>query len=250
MTIKAITFDFWATLYRPRPVDLNQRLRQLKENLDRHSDRAFPLEQIKQAVNVARQTWDVTWAEAQRTIGAAEWLEVVLAELDTHLPPEQLAGIHLEMENNILAAPPDLVPEARQTLADLASRYRLAIISDTGITPGRVLRQILRQDGIIDYFTHLTFSDEIGRSKPHPSAFHTTLTALEVTPAAAVHVGDLLRTDIAGAQGVGMRGVQYIGVSQDDWSVAVETQITPDAVIRSHTELSVLVTQWSGLNAV
>jgi putative hydrolase of the HAD superfamily len=161
-----------------------------------------------------------------------------------------LAEIQAGMENSILNDVPTLVPEARQVLADLAGRYRLAIISDTGITPGRVLRQLLAGDNLTPYFTHLTFSDEVGRSKPHPSAFLTTLDALDATPAEAVHVGDLLRTDIAGAQAVGMRAVQYIGVSQDQANGLEDgRKITPDAVIRSHEELEPLLKRWNGTKA-
>ena len=77
----------------------------------------------------------------------------------------------------------------------------------------------------------------------------TTLRALGVTPAEAVHVGDLLRTDVAGAQGVGMRAVQYTGLSQDDWIAAVDESarsVVPDAIIVSHTELKSLLQQWNG----
>jgi putative hydrolase of the HAD superfamily len=178
---------------------------------------------------------------------ADEWLAVMLRELRLTLELELLAEIRLNMEHSILTDLPTLVPEAEAVLADLSTRYRLAIISDTGITPGRVLRQLLEQDNLTGYFTHFTFSDEVGRSKPHPSAFLTTLAALNATPAEAVHIGDLLRTDIAGAQAVGMRAVQYIGINHDQANgLADGRKITPDAVIRSHEELGPLLRRWNG----
>jgi FMN phosphatase YigB (HAD superfamily) len=58
-------------------------------------------------------------------------------------------------------------------------------------------------------------------------------------------VGDLLRTDIAGAQAVGMRGVQYIGVNHDQANgLENGEKITPDAIIRSHEELEPLLRLW------
>jgi FMN phosphatase YigB (HAD superfamily) len=94
----------------------------------------------------------------------------------------------------------------------------------------------------------LTFSDEVGYSKPHPNSFLRTLETLQANPASAVHVGDLLRTDILGAKAVGMRGVQYIGVNHDQWSTTAEflpqTPIEPDAVINHHTELPALLKKW------
>jgi FMN phosphatase YigB (HAD superfamily) len=146
-----------------------------------------------------------------------------------------------------------VIEEVPAMLVELSTRYPLAIISDTGITPGRVLRQILEKDGVLGYFSHLTFSDELGWSKPHPEAFLSTLIALNARPDSAVHIGDLLRTDILGAQSVGMRAVQYIGVNQDDWSMQMEyapkVSITPHAVISHHTELTGLLKQWSGCQA-
>lgn len=251
MSIKAVTFDFWSTLYKSKTVDYSQRLIRLKKDVEQRSGATFEIGQFEAAVKVARDTWSRAWTVEHRTITADEWLEIVLRELGSALDLEHLFEIKTGMENNVLSELPTLVPEAKTVLADLATDYRLAIISDTGITPGRVLRQILKQDGIIDYFTHLTFSDEIGRSKPHPDAFLTTLDALEAEPQAAVHIGDLLRTDIAGAQNVGMRAIQYVGLLDEEAILGKVSQpeIIPDAIIKNHTELKPLLWQWNSAGA-
>ena len=243
MPLKAITFDFWSTLYQPKTVDYSQRLLRLKESLEQGSQTEFTVEQMEAAVKTARETWSRTWIERHWTMSAAEWLAVILNVLNISLDPKYVTEIQTRLETSVLSNLPTLTPEVEQVLADLATRYRLAIISDTGITPGWVLRQILAQDNLINYFTHLTFSDEIGRSKPHPDAFLTTLNALNVTPAEAAHVGDLLRTDIAGAKGIGMRAIQYIGVSYDNGADPAIT-IEPDAVIKNHIELKPLLQSW------
>jgi putative hydrolase of the HAD superfamily len=251
LTIKAITFDFWATLYKTKTIDYNKRLLQLKETVEQHSGNTFDLKQFQAAVKVARETWSRTWTEEYRTITASEWLEIMLKELGAALSSLHLFEIKTSMENSVLENLPTLVPEAQSVLSNLAKDYKLAIISDTGITPGHVLRKILEKDNIIGYFSHLTFSDEVGHSKPHAQVFLTTLSALEVKPQEAVHVGDLLRTDIAGAQNVGMRAVQYIGVNHDEG--ATETffassaaEIIPNEVIKDHTALISLLQQWQG----
>jgi FMN phosphatase YigB (HAD superfamily) len=248
LSIKAITFDFWSTLYKAKTVDYSERIARLKEKVERRSGLSFEMSQFEAAVQTARDTWSRTWTVEHRTITANEWLEIVLRELGSALDLDHLFDIKTGMENRVLSELPTLVPEAKTVLADLAADYRLAIISDTGLTPGRVLRQILEQDSIIDYFTHLTFSDEIGRSKPHPDAFLTTLDALEAEPQAAVHVGDLLRTDIAGAQNVGMRAIQYVGLLYKETILGKmpKPEITPDAIIKNHTELKPLLRQWNG----
>jgi putative hydrolase of the HAD superfamily len=242
MTIKAITFDFWQTLYENSAIDYNQRIGYLKSEIERAAGLSFAQAKFEAGVKVARDAWNRAWVQDYRTPGAAEWLAILLQYLGVSLAAEQIQPIQSWMEHGVLTRLPVLAPQAREMLAGLSARYSLAIISDTGLTPGRVLRQILEADNIIGYFAHLTFSDELGRSKPHPDAFLTTLAALEADPAEAIHIGDLLRTDIAGAQGVGMRGVQYIGLNYDKHA---ENGITPDAIIRHHTELESLLQQWN-----
>lgn len=251
MAIKAITFDFWSTLYESKVIDYTERVRRLKEWVEQYSGVTFDPQQFEAAVNVARDTWSQAWTEAYRTIAADEWLHIVLNELNITLSLAHFSKIQTNIETSVLNDLPELVPEAQTVLAELSARYRLAIISDTGLTPGRVLCQLLERDGLIGYFTHLTFSDEVGYSKPHPEAFLTTLAALGVEPHQAVHVGDLLRTDIAGAQKVGMRAVQYIGINRGGQSILANvppTQVRPDAIIRSHMELKPLLQQWNGLD--
>ena len=250
MTITSITFDFWATLYQTRSRNNNlQRLFNLKEMVEQHSGHTFNLEQFQAAVRVARHTWSRIWTQECRTIPADEWLQIMQAHLGITLEPARLRALQTYMEDSILVDQPTLAPHAADVLAQLAARHKLAVISDTGLSPGRVLRQLLERDGIAGHFSHLTFSDELGRSKPHPDAFLSTLHALDVNPQQAVHVGDLLRTDIAGAQGVGMKAVQYTGITTDDWLAATEAPaqtVTPDAVISSHTQLEPLLHRWNG----
>lgn len=242
--IKAITFDFWQTLYQGQKVDYAERLRQLKAKVEQGQGTSFSLEQFQDAVLVARDTWSRTWEEDHRTLSAAEWLEVMLSELGITLASDYLQLIQIDMEESVLQNLPILVAGMDEILQELSSRYRLGLISDTGLTPGRMLRQIMTEDNIIDYFTHLTFSDEIGTSKPHPNNFLSTLEALEARPDEAVHIGDLLRTDVLGAQAVGMRGIQYVGLHQDDMTDLTKN-VTPDAVISDYTELFSLLEKWN-----
>lgn len=239
--IKAITFDFWYTLYKSQPINMEERLRFLKEEIETKSNLALTMEMVQSVVDIAREAWNRAWITEKRTMGAREWLSIVLSELNVTLHPSDHARIELNIENTILDNMPTLVEEAKTVLPALAGRYPLAIISDTGLTPGRVLYQILEKDKLLDYFSYFTFSDQVGRSKPHPDNFLTTLQALGVRPPEAVHIGDLLRTDIAGAKQVGMRAVQYVGLNYDNASL----NITPDAIIYSHTELEPLLHQWN-----
>ncbi len=237
--IKVITFDFWATLYQSKQIDYRRRLQEFKTLVEQNGAPKSSLDEFKAAVKVARRTWNDVWEQDHRTLKAEDWLDIILNELDITLPAPRRNEVETYLEHTVLRDAPTPAPAAKEALSALSQDYRLGIISDTGVTPGRVLRQILERDGILGYFSHCTFSDELGRSKPHPDTFLTTLAALGAGSEQAVHVGDIRRTDIAGAHGVGMRAVQYIALNNDQSNHAI-----PDAVIESHADLPPLLRRW------
>ena len=65
-------------------------------------------------------------------------------------------------------------------------------------------------------------SEEVGKEKPHPPIFLAALERVHAAPEEVVHVGDQLRSDVMGAQGVGMHGVLVnrsgYGPNSDDCS--------------------------------
>ena len=118
----------------------------------------------------------------------------------------------------------------------LAQHYPLALISDTAWTPGWRLREILDEYDILKCFRVLVFSGEVGRTKPHPEMFSRALAGLRLQPQQCLHVGDLQRTDVAGAKSMGMRAAwiyrpQYAGKAQEDHK--------PDVMVRSVAQLAV-----------
>jgi putative hydrolase of the HAD superfamily len=66
--------------------------------------------------------------------------------------------------------------------------------------------------GLLDAFDAWSVSDETGWFKPAEQAFRPALEGLGVTAEEAAHVGDNERTDIAGANALGMVSIQYTGL--------------------------------------
>ena len=100
------------------------------------------------------------------------------------------------------------------------------------VSPGRVLRGMLRHHGLEDYFQGFVFSDEIGCSKPDPRMFHAAAEQLGVDLAAMVHIGDRDHNDIKGPQALGMKAVLFTAVRDAD-----EDNTSADAICRDHAEL-------------
>jgi putative hydrolase of the HAD superfamily len=123
--------------------------------------------------------------------------------------------------------------EAVRALAGLG--IQLCVISNTGRTPGVVLRKVLDHYGLLGHFSVLSYSDEVGYRKPHPRIFHETLKRAGGDPAHAVHVGDNPVDDVVGAQGAGMRAIHFSpagGASPSERAdaVAVHLALLPELI--------------------
>jgi putative hydrolase of the HAD superfamily len=69
------------------------------------------------------------------------------------------------------------------------------------------LERLMVSLGIRDYFDFAVISGLTGHEKPDPEIFRAALSAADVPPEDAIHVGDSLRDDVAGAQAVGIRAI-------------------------------------------
>lgn len=239
--IKAITFDYWETLYRGAS-GRSLRMTRLVDVLRVHNY-TFGQPALDEADRVAQVEWERVWREEHRTLSARDWLRIMLDHLGAALPTSAFDALAIYFDEAIFESDPplQLVDGVAGVVRRLARRYRLGIISDTGLSSGRTLRRFLDRDGIAEYFDCLSFSDETGVSKPHPDSFRRTLDCLDARPAESVHIGDLTRTDIAGAKAMGMRAVRFTG-SHDD----PDRSTAPDATISSYADFERLIQRWDG----
>lgn len=215
MRIKAVSFDFWNTLFTEQPGGFRfyyERRRQLlAEALSQYGD--FTPEQIELAFLLEAKSHHRIWTEEHRTPVAAERLDRLLGLLGVQIDDGKRRGLVAAFEEGILELPPVLVEGAFEAIERLAGRCRLGIISDIGFSPGRVLRQVLKRAGLIEFFDSLIFSDEVGRSKPHIEVFRRSAAELGAEPPEILHVGDLERTDIVGAKRAGWRAIRFVGIT-------------------------------------
>jgi FMN phosphatase YigB (HAD superfamily) len=233
--LHAVTFDFWGTLYQNTSAR-DERLHLLEKVLACHSQ-PRPWAALEAAYRRAWSVLDRLWLEEHRSITIERWLREMLVFLKADLPEDVLAGLRRPIEEIYLhGGAPRPVPGVAEVLPRLSRRYRLGLISDVGLTPGRVLRELLRRDDLLPYFRALTFSDETGATKPLPEQFLRTLAILKVRPEKAAHIGDLPETDLAGAQAVGMRTVLFLGVSHRQ-----DGRLLADAVFEEYSELEELL---------
>lgn len=233
----AVTFDCWKTLITEADWhEAHERRVQALVAAARDAGRHPAPEEAREAFDAA-WTWHMDeWVRGVAT-GAPEIARVALGRLgllDPHPALEELIQIWQEASHTSHV---HALPGARESLEALRrAGVRCALVCDTGLTPGRVVRALLAREGLLEHLEVCVFSDEIGVPKPDPRAFRAALEPLGVAPDRSVHVGDLRRTDIAGGRAVGMATVRIAAV-HDDPSDLPEA----DAVVRSHAELRALL---------
>lgn len=212
MNIKVITIDFWNTIFDSS--NGNERnIHRIKEMKNEISRMGLNISEEKYQ-NVLEQSWEYfnnIWRNQQRTPSAEEsrnffWEKLNLP--DNNGEADKILKIFAE---SVLYYPPKLIVGAKEALEELSHNYKLALVSDTGFSPGKILRRLMYENDILHYFSAFSFSDETEVAKPHSTAFLTILDQFNVKPSEALHVGDIEDTDIKGAKSLGMYAVRFNG---------------------------------------
>jgi len=230
--IDAVCFDCWATLLVEvdGPVVHERRVEHVRACATAHGSPASA-EAARAALDRAwQQHWD-RWMRGERN-DAGDIARAALRALgvDAAAAEAELVG---RLDATVRAGEVQALPGARRTLESLAQAgFRLALVCDTGFTSASGVRRLLDSAGLLEWLDAHAFSDEAGVPKPHPKIFESALSTLGVEPRRALHVGDLRRTDVAGARALGMRTVR-IRWAHDDASEHPDA----DAVVDSHAEL-------------
>lgn len=208
--IRAVTYDCWATLLKDRDPEgaMESRIDALLSYLKISRDEA------RRCLEDAWLKHDEAWKQVE-TFGPGRMAAYCL-ESRGIFEDTVIAEVTQKFEEASLRAGVVAVEGARAALETLReSGIPRGLICDTGFTPGRVVRRLLDQNGLLEYLDFQCFSDEVGVPKPGNEIFLKALAELGMRPPEVVHVGDLKRTDIAGARDVGMHAVRFRGVHND-----------------------------------
>ena len=215
--IRAVTFDFWNTLMYEPDGHLRGRRQDAWMGILEEAGFACEREQLDAVFAAGWNRYTEAWKTNQQ-LRAVEAAEAILDDLGFDLPDDvrrALVAAFREAGNEAEIMPAKGVKECLVALR--AAGLRIGIICDVGMTPSTTLREHLARHGLLESFDHWSFSDEVGVYKPDPVIFSHALDGLGgIDAAEAAHVGDLRRTDVAGALGMGMTAVRYTGIFDDD----------------------------------
>jgi putative hydrolase of the HAD superfamily len=239
--IKAVTFDLWDTMIHDDSDEATRKARGLRS---KRAERRHLLwealnavepigaERVDLAYDVADAAFNHVWHDLFITWTIEERLRVALNGLGRELPDAAFAKVVAAHESMEVEIPPDTIDGIADALADLAQRYKLCVVSDTIVTPGTGLRDLLEGHGLKQYFSGFAFSDEVGHSKPHRAMFDAAADQLDVAMEEMVHIGDRDHNDVKGSQALGMKAVLFVATRAHD-----KDRTTADAICARHAEL-------------
>jgi putative hydrolase of the HAD superfamily len=237
--VRVVTFDYWNTLIAaPGEEAQRKKVEHWVHALAEAGHDRTP-EQIAEGFKASWAGFNEAWRQNRQFV-TADSVSAVLETLD--LVGEQQLAEMLVQDYAAGSLEPDLepTPHIGDALEALRSAgVRIGIICDVGVTPSVALRRKLEDFGLLGYFDHHSFSDDVGIYKPDPAIFAHALAGLGgADPAEAAHVGDLRRTDVAGANAVGWTSVRYTGIFDDSGAADGVDGVQADHVVADHADLA------------
>ncbi len=241
MQIKAITFDLWDTLIIDNSDEAVRAQRGLRSKYDERvfliwqavkSGSELSIEDVRSVYDAVDREFNTAWHDHSVTWTVGQRCEKIFDVLGVEPNSEAMSGLLKDLETMEVNVPPDAIAGVGEALAILKPKYNLGIISDAIFSPGTALCELLKRHDIFQYFTSFSFSDQIGRSKPHPRMFESAAEQLAVDPAHTVHIGDREHNDIQGAHRAGMKAILFTGSRDTDLAGTAA-----DAVFNDYREL-------------
>lgn len=231
--IEAVTFDFWNTIATVPPGAMTEARQRAIAAALQSNDVEVEADLLLAGLQQVGLDWEKAWSEG-RHLAPHEAAVALVRHLGVEgAAREMVAEAFLGAGRKV---PLEFAPGIHACLAALRERdLRLGIVCDVGFSGGELLRELLGAEGLLGHFEGWGFSDEVGHYKPSPQIFEAALAALGAEPGEALHVGDLRRTDVAGAAALGMRTVRYRGMN--DESDVEDGSAEAEFVLDSHDEL-------------
>uniref|UniRef100_A0A7C3J5H3 HAD family hydrolase n=1 Tax=candidate division WOR-3 bacterium TaxID=2052148 RepID=A0A7C3J5H3_UNCW3 len=210
--IKVVSFDLWNTILSGKDSKNFKEFRFI--NLQKiFSKYGYDLKKDDYYSSIDK-TWDIffngEWLEKKYTPTTSSSVRTFLSYLSFENYPENFFHELVDfMESSFTHSEVSFIESMDVLIKRLSQDYKLVLISDTGFTPGKYLREVLKKVGIFEHFSLFIFSDEMGVSKPDRRIFEFVLKYFGCEPSEVVHIGDIPATDVKGAIDVGIRSVHF-----------------------------------------
>lgn len=197
---RAILFDALGTL-----IELQPPAPKLCDELVRRFDIHMPVLQAERAIAAEIAYYREHFDEGADADEVLELRRRCVLAMRDELPPETMAVPIDELTEALLASIDFRVfPDVGFALGSARTRgVRLIVVSNWDVS----LHDVLARLGVAPLLHGVVTSAEYGARKPDPSIFAGALELAGVPAAKALHVGDSLDNDVAGARAAGIEPV-------------------------------------------
>ncbi|MFW1145911.1 HAD family hydrolase [Vibrio parahaemolyticus] len=155
-------------------------------------------------------------------------IQTILAENGIHIDAEQAQQAQHYFDSARMGAF-TFFPGVKEMLTDLRKHYKLVVITNGPIFSQHPKLKATQMDEWVD---HIIVGGEEPEEKPAASIFQKALNLVDIKPEEALHIGDSLAADIAGANNMGILSVWVNATGASN-----PTEITPHFEIRETVEL-------------
>lgn len=210
--IKLITFDFYNTLVKFWPP-----LEEIQQGACRKLGLSLPQDALRRGYaqadilfNRANEQEPLSLRSPQRRLEFfAEYEQLILATAGVPVTRD----LAKQIWQLAIAVPKEFAPfpDTLPTLRTLQEQgYRLGIITNLRSD----LPTLIQRAGLADILEFCINPPQVpppphdqpaGAEKPHPAIFHEALRRAALTPQEVLHIGDQIRSDVAGARAIGMQ---------------------------------------------
>jgi len=232
--IKAVLFDFWDTLiYEDQAEDQKLKRIRVKGLTQVLADAGFSVssKDVAQAMEAVDVESDQVREETGREFDPKSQVQMMMEKLGIPKSNKRLSqNLWRVYTHSILSIRLKVRDDTEPILRSLKERgYKIGLICNIGRTLGAVIREILQEFGLLQYFDVLMFSDECGFRKPRPQIFLEAVSKMGVRPSEAVHIGDRPDLDVLGAKGAGLKAI-HLQLTDQPYSTDLPK---PDAIIKT-----------------
>ncbi|ENQ8064914.1 HAD-IA family hydrolase [Vibrio parahaemolyticus] len=155
-------------------------------------------------------------------------IQTILAENGIHIDAEQAQQAQHYFDSARMGAF-TFFPGVKEMLMGLRKHYKLVVITNGPIFSQHPKLKATQMDEWVD---HIIVGGEEPEEKPAASIFQKALNLVDIKPEEALHIGDSLAADIAGANNMGILSVWVNATGASN-----PTEITPNFEIRETVEL-------------
>jgi putative hydrolase of the HAD superfamily len=211
------SFDLWLTLIKSNPGYKAERTRIFHRDFNPTNK---SIEEVAKAFRQVDLMCNAVNESTGKNIDSDEMNLMVISLINDNqlnLNDIDTGKLYTDMEVLVLSYPPVVYsPVTIEVLDHLKQKggSTISLLSNTGFIKGALLKKILVELKMDQYFDFQLYSDEAGMSKPNPAFFYLMLQHIkqinkgkDISLDKIIHIGDNPKADIEGATTAGIKSM-------------------------------------------